>query len=304
MSEGQNIPPLTSQNSNTPETLEAGAPQGTPPPVTHLAPPPGGGAKPWIIMGVLGLLIAAGLLFIMGADEKEKTTEEGASALEKREKPKRAAPRKVAKTGERPMKKEMVQLSSKNRKDFQANIGKWVRLQGRVRSGNQDGLLEFAEPVKMRGQLAKGSAQHLSGQHVKVIGWLLTEELIQIDGIFDITTMEAVDLLAKKAVYTSADAEQLIALRHTNATFKGKVQKVRVSGSGKNLYLIFEGSGYQFYGSGNLATLGEEGVTEESLKKLIGKTVQVKGKLEYKEMGKNKRIQINFSAKSAFEVLP
>ncbi|MGB1888440.1 MAG: hypothetical protein ACPHOK_02450, partial [Akkermansiaceae bacterium] len=100
----------------------------------------------------------------------------------------RPKPREKEKTTERPDREtEMVELSTENRDDFPDNIGKWVRLQGKVETGNEEGVLEFEEPAGMRGQLVRGSASHLSDQIVKVIGWMVSEEKIQIEGIFEIT---------------------------------------------------------------------------------------------------------------------
>jgi hypothetical protein len=155
----------------------------------------------------------------------------------------------------------------------------------------------------MSGQLVRGSAAHLSGQIVKVIGWMVSEERIQIEGIFEITTIDPVDLLPPKDIYTIADAEQLIALRNTRATFKGKVGNVRVSGDEKNLFLVFEGESHEFIGSGDINKLKEVEVTEDTLKKLIGKTIKLKGKLSYKKQEKKDRIFINFNDKDAYEIL-
>ena len=149
--------------------------------------------------------------------------------------------RKKEETTERPDREaEMVKLSLENRGDFPDNIGKWVRLQGKVKTGNEDGVLEFEEPVGMSGQLVRGSASHLSGQIVKVIGWMVSEEEIQIEGIFEITTIDPLSTyFPEKDVYTTADARQLVALRNTRASFKGKVKNVRVSGDEKSLYPCF-----------------------------------------------------------------
>ena len=216
----------------------------------------------------------------------------------------RPKPRKKEKTTERPDREtEMVELSLENRSDFSDNIGKWVRLQGKVETGNEEGVLEFEEPAGMRGQLVRGSASHLSGQIVKVIGWMVSEEKIQIEGIFEITTVDPVDLLPKKDVYTTADAKQLIALRNTRASFKGKVKNVRVSADEKNLYLVFEGESHEFIGSGDIKKLKEVEVTEEILKELIGKTIKLKGKLGYKKQEKKDRIFINFNDKDAYEAV-
>lgn len=268
-----------------------------------MGPPPGGGAKPWIIMGILVVLIGGGLWLVMGMEKDKDTTKDPVEEVAKKPKKEKAKPRKAEKTDERPSKKEMAELSVKNREDFKKNVGKWVRLQGEVRSGDKEGVLVFKSPAKMRAQLVKGSAEHLTGEIVKVIGWMLSEELVQIDGIFDITVVPAVDLLPKKDVYTTDDAEQLVALRNTHATFKGKVESVRVSGDKKNLYIIFEGSSHQFYGSGKISTLKKDEVTEESLKELVGKTLKLKGKLAYKKTDKYERILVNFTEKDAYEVM-
>jgi hypothetical protein len=268
-----------------------------------MGPPPGGGAKPWIIMGILVVLIGGGLWLVMGTKKGKAPLRGNQEEVSKKVDKEKKKPRKAEETGERPSKKEMAELSAKSREDFQKNVGKWVRLQGEVRSGDEDGVLVFKNPAKVRGQLVKGSAEHLSGKIVKVIGWMVSEELVQIDGIFDITVVPAIDLLPKKDVYTTADAEQLVALRNTHATFKGKVESVRVSGEKKNLYIIFEGSGHQFYGSGKISTLEKDEVTEETLKELVGKTIKLKGKLEYKKMGEKERILINFTEKGAYEVV-
>lgn len=289
MNDGQQTPP-----SNPQQQI----------PVTSLAPPPGGNKKALIIIGILVLLIGAGIFMAstMGGGSEEKSAEK-----EQTEKPKpkpRPKPRKKEKTTERPDREsDMTELSSKNRSDFEKNVGKWVRLQGTVRTGNEDGVLEFEEPAGITAQLVRGSAAHLSGQVVKIIGWMVSEDKIQVNGIFEITTIDPVDLLPKKDVYTIADAEQLAALRNTRATFKGKVKSVRVSGDKKNLYLVFEGESHEFFGSGDIKKLKEVEVTEETLKKLVGKTIKLKGKLGFKKQEKKDSIFINFNDKDAYEVV-
>ena len=155
----------------------------------------------------------------------------------------------------------------------------------------------------MTGQLIKGSAEHITGKHVKVIGWMLTEKKIQIDGVFDVTFVNPVDLLPEKDVYTSADGEQLVSLRNKKATFQGKVKEVLISGDKKNIYVIFEGESHDFYGSGDIDKLKKDEVTEETLKELVGKTVKLKGKLGYSKKEDNERIYINFDEKEDYEVI-
>lgn len=250
------------------------------------------------------LLIGGGIFvgsIIGGTEEEINTGEKEVEALKLKPRPKS---RKKEKTTERPEREtEMAELSLENRGDFPDNIGNWVRLQGKVKIGNEDGVLEFEEPAGMSGQLVRGSATHLSGQIVKVIGWMVSEEKIQIEGIFEITTIDPVDLLPKKDVYTTADAKQLIALRNTRASFKGKVKNVRLSADEKNLYLVFEGESHEFIGSGDIKKLKEVEVTGEILKELIGKRIKLKGKLGYKKQEKKDRIFINFSDKDAYEIV-
>jgi hypothetical protein len=225
MKDGQQIPPATNSEPDLP--------------VGSLASPPGGQKKPLILIGVLLLLIGGGIFvgsIIGGTEEEINTGEKEVEALKLKPRPKS---RKKEKTTERPEREtEMAELSLENRGDFPDNVGNWVRLQGKVKIGNEDGVLEFEEPAGMSGQLVRGSATHLSGQIVKVIGWMVSEEKIQIEGIFEITTIDPVDLLPKKDVYTTADAKQLIALRNTRASFKGKVKNVRLSADEK-IYILF-----------------------------------------------------------------
>ena len=290
MKDGQQIPPATNSEPDLP--------------VGSLASPPGGQKKPLILIGVLLLLIGGGIFvgsIIGGTEEEINTGEKEVEALKLKPRPKS---RKKEKTTERPEREtEMAELSLENRGDFPDNIGNWVKLQGKVKIGNEDGVLEFEEPAGMSGQLVRGSATHLSGQIVKVIGWMVSEEKIQIEGIFEITTIDPVDLLPKKDVYTTADAKQLIALRNTRASFKGKVKNVRLSADEKNLYLVFEGESHEFIGSGDIKKLKEVEVTGEILKELIGKTIKLKGKLGYKKQEKKDRIFINFSYKDAYEIV-
>jgi hypothetical protein len=290
MKDGQQIPPTTNSEPDLP--------------VGSLASPPGGQKNPLILIGVLLLLIGGGIFvgsIIGGTEEEINTGEKEVEALKLKPRPKS---RKKEKTTERPEREtEMAELSLENRGDFPDNIGKWVRLQGKVKIGNEDGVLEFEEPAGMSGQLVRGSATHLSGQIVKVIGWMVSEEKIQIEGIFEITTIDPVDLLPKKDVYTTADAKQLIALRNTRASFKGKVKNVRLSADEKNLYLVFEGESHEFIGSGDIKKLKEVEVTGEILKELIGKRIKLKGKLGYKKQEKKDRIFINFSDKDAYEIV-
>jgi hypothetical protein len=81
------------------------------------------------------------------------------------------------------------------------------------------------------------------------------------------------------------------------------VKSVRVSGDKKNLYLVFEGESHEFFGSGDIKKLKEVEVTEETLKKLVGKTIKLKGKLGFKKQEKKDRIFINFNDKDAYEVV-
>jgi hypothetical protein len=290
MKDGQQIPPATNSEPDLP--------------VGSLASPPGGQKNPLILIGVLLLLIGGGIFvgsIIGGTEEEINTGEKEVEALKLKPRPKS---RKKEKTTERPEREtEMAELSLENRGDFPDNIGNWVKLQGKVKIGNEDGVLEFEEPAGMSGQLVRGSATHLSGQIVKVIGWMVSEEKIQIEGIFEITTIDPVDLLPKKDVYTTADAKQLIALRNTRASFKGKVKNVRLSADEKNLYLVFEGESHEFIGSGDIKKLKEVEVTGEILKELIGKRIKLKGKLGYKKQEKKDRIFINFSDKDAYEIV-
>ena len=290
MKDGQQIPPATNSKPHLP--------------FGSLASPPGGHKNPLILIAVLLLLIGGGIFVgsIIGGSEEEMNT--GEKKVEAPKLKPRPQPRKKEETTERPDREtEMVELSLENRGDFRDNIGKWVRLQGKVKTGNEDGVLEFEEPAGMSGQLVRGSAAHLSGQIVKVIGWMVSEEKIQIEGIFEITTIDPVDLLPKKDVYTTADAKQLIALRNTRASFKGKVKNVRLSADEKNLYLVFEGESHEFIGSGDIKKLKEVEVTGEILKELIGKRIKLKGKLGYKKQEKKDRIFINFSDKDAYEIV-
>jgi hypothetical protein len=272
-------------------------------PVTSLAPPPGNGGKMLVIIGILTGLIGGGIWLLSSMKGEEDANAEVEKKVDTPKTKPRAKPRKAEKTTKRPMKKEMAELSSKNRSDFKKNVGKWVRLQGEIETGDVDGVLIFKEPAKMKGQLVKGSAEHLTGQVVKVIGWMISVEEIQINGIFEITTVDPIDLLPKKEVYTIEDAKQLVALRNTTATFKGKVKSVRVSGDKKNLYLIFEGESHEFFGSGTIDKLKKDEVTEETLKDLIGKTIKLKGKLAFKKQDEKDRIFINFDDKEDYEVV-
>jgi hypothetical protein len=325
MSDGQQPPKTTPQKPHTgiPSSADPGQvpPAQLPPttgdqvppirmPVTSLAPPPGGGKKPWVIMAVLAVLIGLGMWVMMGMGDKEDDSNEDPNEEKVAQKApkKRAKPRKAEETTSRPLKKEMAELSVKNREKFAENVGKWVRLQGEVRTGDEEGLIVFKDPAKMRGQLVKGSAEHLTGKIVNVIGWMISEELIQIDGIFEITVIDPVDLLPKKDVYTTEDAAQLISLRNTKATFKGKVKKVRLSVDKKNLVMEFEGDSYEFIGTGNIKQLEKVEVTEETLKELIGKTIKLKGKLSYlervgKEDGKKDQIIVLFEKKEDYEIV-
>jgi hypothetical protein len=81
------------------------------------------------------------------------------------------------------------------------------------------------------------------------------------------------------------------------------VGNVRVSGDEKNLFLVFEGESHEFIGSGDINKLKEVEVTEDTLKKLTGKTIKLKGKLSYKKQEKKDRIFINFNDKDAYEIL-
>jgi hypothetical protein len=307
MTDGPPPPQVTPAKSQL-QTPPSGAPVAgqVPPtqaPMVSLAPPPGGGNKTWIIIVGLAVLLGLamwGLMEMTKEDEfEEEPIEEVVTVVPK----KRAKKREAAETAERPLKKEMAELSSKNRSKFEENVGKWVLMIGEVRSGNAEGVLEFKSPAGVTGQLVKGSAEHITGNHVKVIGWLLTEKTIQIDGVFDVTFVDPVDLLPKKDVYTSADGEQLVSLRNTKATFQGKVKQVRISEDMKNIYVIFEGESHEFYGSGKIDKLKKDEVTEESLKELVGKTVKLKGKLGYSKKDESERIYINFDKKENYEVV-
>lgn len=304
MTVGQQAPQGTPAKPQlqTPPPGSPGAGQ-VPPTRVSLAPTPGGGNKTWIIIvGLIALLgLAVGGMMAMTKDDvpKEVSPEVVATVAPKP----RAKKREAVKTDERPLKKEMAELSSKNRSQFEENVGKWVLFFGEVRSGDAEGVLEFKSPAGVTGQLIKGSAEHITGKHVKVIGWMLTEKKIQIDGVFDITFVNPVDLLPKKDVYTSADGEQLVSLRNKKATFQGKVKEVRISGDKKNIYVIFEGESHDFYGSGKIDKLKKDEVTEETLKELVGKTVKLKGKLGYSKKEDNERIYINFDEKEDYEVI-
>ncbi len=257
-----------------------------------------------IIIGVLVALIGGGIWLL---SSMKGEAEAGVEQKKEQPKPKpkpRPKPRKAEKTEERPSsKKEMAELSSENRSDFEKNVGKWVRLQGEVETGDAEGVLIFKKPAKMKGQLVKGSAEHLTGQIIKVIGWMISEEKIQIDGIFDITTIDPMDLLPKKDVYTSEDAKQLVALRTTKATFKGKVKKIRLSKDEKSLCIVFECESHEILGVGKIDQLKKVEVTEETLKELVGKTVKLKGKLEYLKIDEKEQILINFKDKEDYEVV-
>ena len=272
-------------------------------PMVSLAPPPGGGNKTWII--IVGLVVLLGLTVwgMMAMTKDDESEEDPTEEVVKVAPKKRAKKREAAETDERPLKKEMDELSSKNRSKFEENVGKWVLLFGEVSSGNSAGVLEFKAPAGVTGQLIKGSAEHITGKHVRVIGWMLTEKKIQIDGVFDVTFVNPVDLLPEKDVYTSADGEQLVSLRNKKATFQGKVKEVLISGDKKNIYVIFEGESHDFYGSGDIDKLKKDEVTEETLKELVGKTVKLKGKLGYSKKEDNERIYINFDEKEDYEVI-
>lgn len=300
MSDGQNTPEKPTENSPQPVQVPL-----NPVPLTSLPPTTGGGSKPWIIMAILVGLISAGIWFLSSfssSGDEEVSVEEAEKVIAPKPKAK-AKPRKAEKTSERPLKSEMAALSAKNRADFEKNVGKWVRLQAEVESGDVEGVLKFKEPAGMTGQLLKGAADHLNGKILKITGWLISKDQIQIDGVFDLTVVDPIDLLPKKDVYTIGDAAQLVALRTTRATFEGKVESVRVSKDEKSLYLIFEGDSHEFIGSGKIDKLKEVGVTEETLEELIGKTIRLKGKLGFKEQDKKDRIEINFNAKDDYEVV-
>ncbi len=273
-------------------------------PVTSLASPPGGHKKPLILIGVLLLLVGGGAFVGSMIGESEEKVSAGEKKDQAPNSKSRSKNRKRENTTSRPDREtEMVELSLENRSDFPDNIGKWVRLQGKVKIGNEDGILEFEEPAGMSGQLVRGSAAHLSGQIVNVIGWMVSQEKIQIEGIFEITTIDPVDLLPKKDFYTMVDARQLVALRNTRAIFKGKVKNVRVSGDEKNLFLVFEGESHEFIGSGDIKKLKEVEVTKEILQELVGKTIKLKGNLGYKKQEKRDRVIINFNEKDAYEIV-
>ena len=318
MNEGQAPPEITPatpqlqvQGSQLPpvQSPPAAGEQVPPPqaPLTSLAPPPGGGKKPLIIIGVLAVVVGLGLwaLTSLGKDNDDAADKGGADdQVEKKVVVKKSKPRKAEKTDDRPKKKEMATLSKKNRDDFEPNVGKWVLLEGEVRTGDEEGVIVFKDPVKMRGQLVRGSAENLTGQIVRVIGWMISDELIQIDGVFDVNVIDPIDLLPKKEFYTKADEAQLISLRGKKVTFEGAVKKINKAKDGKHLLIIFEGENEEIIGMGKTSTLKKDEITAEILTGLVGKTIKLKGKLAYKasEDGK-KRLLIGFTEKNAYEVV-
>lgn len=290
MKDGQQSPP----HSNSQQAI----------PVMSLAPPPGGNRKSLVVIGILALLIGGGIFLGLAMDggEQSESSEERQEEVPKATA--RPKSRKKEKTTERPDREtDMGELSSENRSQFAENVGKWIRLQGKVSIGNEDGIIEFKEPAGMTGQLVRGSAAHLSGQIIEVIGWLVSEEKVQIEGIFEITTIDPSDLLSKKECYTIADADQLVALRNTRVTFKGKVKSVRISSDEKNLLIIFEGESHEFIGSGDIEKLKDLDITEEILKELIGKTIKLEGELGYKKKEKKDRLVIKFYDNNAYEIV-
>ena len=262
-----------------------------------------------MIIAILVVLIGGGvaLLSMQGKGDGDKVAK---NEEKEKSKPKpRPKPRKKVKTTERPdREKDMVKLSSKNRGEFEANVGKWVRLQGKVRMGNEEGVIEFEEPAGMQGQLVRGSSANLTGQIVEVIGWLVSDEKIQVDGIFEITTIDPVDLLPKKDVYDSKDGKQLISLRNTKLTFQGKVKKARLSKDKKSLVMEFEGEGYEFLASATIKKMKKFEVTLETFEELVGKTIKVKGKLTHinppeKKEDQKEQIVVLFSDKEDYEIV-
>lgn len=262
----------------------------------------GNGAKPLIIVAVLVVLIGVGIWAISAMDKKES---EGAAQVEPpKEKPKaKPKPRKKVKTAIRPEKSEMATLTMDDLEKFKENVGKWVWLQGKITSGNDAGLLEFDSPNGVTAQLVRGKGTHLTGKHVKVIAWLVSEKSAQVDGTFDITVLEAGDLMPDKSIYTTDDVDKLISLRTSKATFEGKVTGVRSDKEKKTLVIEFEGDSAEFYGEAKVEDLDARDISEEDLKKLIGKTIRLKGKVGHKKVEEKDRITFTFRDEEDYETV-
>ena len=276
----------------------------SPPSVPSLATSPGGGPKPFIIIGILVVLIGLG---IWGAGLMTEEKPEEADVLpeevdEPKSKPK-PKPRPKVETTSRPIKSEMAVLTDENREKFSENTGKWVSLEGTVKAGNEEGLIEFESPAGVTAQLVRGTAARLTGEYVKLIAWMISEEKAQVDGVFDITVVETGELLPEKDIYTKDDQVKLISLRHTKATFEGKVLEVRASEDDKSLYLVFEGDDFEFYGRGKVKSLKARKVTRKTLEKLVGKTVRLKGELIYEKTEEEKRLYIDFHDEDAYVIM-
>lgn len=270
--------------------------KGRNPPVVSLPPQTGGAAKPLIIVGALLVLIGAGIwgLSAMGGKkENEGAPRAGVEKDKPKAKPK-PKPRENAKTASRPEKSKMANLTAENLDQFAENVGKWVWLNGKVKSGNEDGLIQFEAPEGMTAQLARGSASHLTGKHLKVIAWMISERKAQVDGTFDITVLEAGDLLPDKSVYTKDDVEKLISLRNSKATFEGKVVDIRSDKEEKILVIVFEGDNPEFVAEGKEKDLKARKIDEDELKKLIGKTVRLTGTVSHKKEEEKDRISFKF----------
>ena len=253
-------------------------------------------------MAVLAVLIGLGV-FVITSNKKEEPMAAPAPEPKKEEVAEVSQRREGEKTGERPLKKEMKVLSLEKKDDLGAQIGKWVIVEGRVEKGTKDGDLSFQNDSDLSAYLLRGGAGHLDGRFVRIIGWVLDEKTLQIDGLEDIEAVAEVDLLPKKDVYTEADYEQLNALRGTSVTFEGKVAQARKSGDGKSLYLVFESKNGEIYGTGEIEKLKKEGITEEVLNEMVGKKLRLKGKLDRKEVESGFRVTIAFSEKKDYELI-
>lgn len=290
--------------------------QGTPgpSPMPTLTPHSGGGAKPVLIIGILVLLIGGGIWAISSMEKDVDPTTKKEEVEKPKVKPK-PKPREKVETTRRPSKTEMTVLNAENRDEFSENVGKWVLLEGKVRLGNEDGLIEFESPAGVSAQLVRGTAKHLTGENVQLISWMISEEKGQVDGVFDITMVEAGDLLPDKDFYTGEDWLKLVSLRNETVAFDGKLKEVKVSDDDKNFYLVFENKDHEYYGRAEVKTLEARKVTKETLEELVGKTIRLKGEVVYEKKGMRKlkegeeekdqqdRIYFDFRDEDAYDIL-
>jgi len=322
------------ERGGTVPQVQASAPQ-----VLASAQAGSGGAKSWLIIGILAVCVVGGAWWALSKKKSSDAVEEAGEPEQKVEKSLAKADSKIVLPSEdakssseaqdvvpnaEPDSSKPTVVKNESREDalavrpevgfmsevlaadadaLERNVGNWIILSGKAQEKGEDGILLF-EGTALAAEVLSGSVEGFVGKDVEVVGRLMKNDQLLVATSDDIEVVVPVVEMPKKDVYGVGDEEQLRTMEGQEVSVQAAVIEVKSSGSGKTLYMVFNESRPEFAASVSVRN-AEEGVDLEFLNSFDGKTIKVSGRVRLEKgwNGNPGRLLISISKKEQVELV-